>query len=284
MSDPDASAASTTSTPRASPLIRRLRRGKFVARGGVPGGNSDTSPPRAAIRCARSRLRAGIDAIEARADDRERRRRAVQGACVRRRVDAERQSRHDREARVGQRAREVARVVDALRRGVAAADDRQRGPVQELAPADVVQHRRRMAELEQRPRIVGVVPGDQVVAGLRQPRVRARERVGGDRGGQPRGDRVGHHRGPLRAGRREDRLRAAERAQQRDERGRRQRAQRQRGPGFAVRGNGIHGATMDRPRRRGPSDRQTRRCPGRQALRGARACARSRRDAPGPSC
>ena len=41
------------------PAISRLRRGKFSLRGGVPGGNSDTSAPRAAIACASSRLRAG---------------------------------------------------------------------------------------------------------------------------------------------------------------------------------------------------------------------------------
>ena len=46
------SAASTTSTPRASPLIRRLRRGKWCCRAGVPGGTRRGSgrPSRARAR------------------------------------------------------------------------------------------------------------------------------------------------------------------------------------------------------------------------------------------
>ena len=59
MSEPDESVASTTSTPRDSPLIRRLRRGKWSRSGGVPGANSEMIAPRVAISCARSRLRAG---------------------------------------------------------------------------------------------------------------------------------------------------------------------------------------------------------------------------------
>lgn len=56
---PDESVASTTSTPRASPLTSRLRRGKFCFSGGVPTANSEMTRPFAARSCARARLRAG---------------------------------------------------------------------------------------------------------------------------------------------------------------------------------------------------------------------------------
>ena len=59
MSDPEESVASTTSTPRESPLTSRLRRGKFCFSGGVPIANSESTRPRDASSCARSRLRAG---------------------------------------------------------------------------------------------------------------------------------------------------------------------------------------------------------------------------------
>ena len=45
MSEPLSSAASTTTVPRARPLINRLRRGKWKASGGAPHGNSLTSAP-----------------------------------------------------------------------------------------------------------------------------------------------------------------------------------------------------------------------------------------------
>ena len=41
ISEPLDNAASTTRQPRVMPLIRRLRRGKFAASGGVPRGNSE---------------------------------------------------------------------------------------------------------------------------------------------------------------------------------------------------------------------------------------------------
>ncbi len=45
ISEPEGSAASTTSVPRASPAMMRLRCGKFGASGGVPSGNSLSSRP-----------------------------------------------------------------------------------------------------------------------------------------------------------------------------------------------------------------------------------------------
>src|SRR3989304_2864883 len=52
MSAPLRAEASTTTTAPESPLMTRLRRGKWSARGGVPGGNSLTSAPRAATASA----------------------------------------------------------------------------------------------------------------------------------------------------------------------------------------------------------------------------------------
>src|SRR5882762_10504415 len=59
MSEPESRVASTTRQPRARPEMRRLRRGKFPALGGVPSGNSDTSAPRDKISSASGSLRRG---------------------------------------------------------------------------------------------------------------------------------------------------------------------------------------------------------------------------------
>ena len=45
MSEPDCTAASTTSVPRASPAMMRLRIGKFSGSAGVPIANSLTTQP-----------------------------------------------------------------------------------------------------------------------------------------------------------------------------------------------------------------------------------------------
>ena len=102
-------------------------------------------------------------------------------AFVRGGVDAERESRHDRQAGGRERLRELARVRLALRRRVAAADDRERRPVQQRATPDEEQHRRRVADVEQRARIVGVVPRDDVMRRIVEPARRCVERVLRDR-------------------------------------------------------------------------------------------------------
>ena len=89
----------------------------------------------------------------------------VERAAMRGRVDAERQAAHDRESGCRQRARESSRVGDALRRRVAAADDGERGPREELPPAHAIEDGRGVADLEQAPRIVGVVERDEVMSG-----------------------------------------------------------------------------------------------------------------------
>ena len=88
MSEPERAAASTTSTPRASPDISRLRRGKLCGAGGVPVGNSLTRAPVAAISSA-SRVVAGrIHAVEAGAADRDRDAAGRERAAVRGGVDS----------------------------------------------------------------------------------------------------------------------------------------------------------------------------------------------------
>jgi len=56
---PERSAASITSTPRASPAMIRLRRGKLCSSGGVPRGNSDSTNASRRRRSVSSRLLAG---------------------------------------------------------------------------------------------------------------------------------------------------------------------------------------------------------------------------------
>ena len=55
MSDPDCSAASTTSVPRARPAMMRFLTGKFASSAGVPIANSLTTTPPAAILRASAR-------------------------------------------------------------------------------------------------------------------------------------------------------------------------------------------------------------------------------------
>ncbi len=59
ISEPEASAASTTSVPCDRPEMMRLRLGKLAASGGVPSGYSLTSRPWRAMRCASSLLARG---------------------------------------------------------------------------------------------------------------------------------------------------------------------------------------------------------------------------------
>ena len=155
MSEPLDSAASTTRQPRASPLMRRLRRGKFAATGGVPSAKlrNDAAVARELVRELAIARR--INDVEPGADDGDAARRAGEPAAVRRRVDAEREPAHDREPRVRQRARESFGVRDALLGRVAAADDRERRRVEELDAAFRVQERRRIGGVQQRLGIVG---------------------------------------------------------------------------------------------------------------------------------
>ena len=59
ISEPLSSAASVTTTPKASPLIMRLRRGKLWLKGCEPSGSSDNTAPCRSISRRRARCSAG---------------------------------------------------------------------------------------------------------------------------------------------------------------------------------------------------------------------------------
>ncbi len=146
MSEPEDRVASITSTPRASPLTTRLRRGKFCGNGGVPGANSETMQT-AAREVVRERpVLRRIDTIGSGADDGDAAARSLERAAMRGGVDAEREPAHDREPGIRQRVRERARVGRALRRCVAAADDGECGLAQELAPPHAIEDGRRIGD------------------------------------------------------------------------------------------------------------------------------------------
>ena len=190
ISEPLASAASTTSTPRASPLIRRLRRGKLAASGGVPSGNSDTSAPRAAIGLIQSRVPLRIDDVDAAAEHRDRRSGAAQRAAVRGGVDAERKAARDRQAGVAERAREALGVGRSLRGGVAAADDCEPAAREQRGIAEHVEQRGRIGDLEQLLRVRGIGQGDDRAVGRLDPTERGVDRGGAVVGQDPLGERV----------------------------------------------------------------------------------------------
>ena len=96
------------------PLIRRLRRGKFAASGGVPSANSRDSVPLAASSCASDLLRAGYTNVEAGADQRHAAPGAGEPAAMGRGVYAQREPADDRDARRAQRARELGCILAAL--------------------------------------------------------------------------------------------------------------------------------------------------------------------------
>ena len=117
----------------------------------------------------------------------------VERAFVRGGVDAEREPRHDRQARVDASARANSRAFALpLRRRVAAADDRERGLVQELATPDEEQHRRRVADIEQGARIVARRPRRLRDARVVEPARRCAERFLRDRCERGFGDRRRH--------------------------------------------------------------------------------------------
>ncbi len=187
-----------------------------------------------------------VDPVEARADARDRRSLALERALVGGGVDADREPRHDREPGGRQRACEGAGILDALGRRVAAADDRERGPVEEVAPPHAEERGRGIGGVEEGLREVRVVPGDEVVRGIGEPPARAFEQPALDRSEDARGG-VGRRRGgDLRAGGREHALGAAERTKQRRERGRGDAREREPRPSVGA-GVERHGAGVARP-------------------------------------
>ncbi len=271
MSDPDESVASTTSTPRARPLTRRLRRGKFCLSGGVPRANSEITSPRAARSCASARLRAGytrsgpvpttamlLPALR-------------ESAAMRGGVDAERQAADDGEAGGRQRRGERLGVGAALRGRVAAADDREgrapravRGGRGNRTPEADRRFRAARADSRHRP----TRRGRSRLPKPRECRVRARSSSGAriEARGGARGTRGG---GVAPAVAASTRLGAAEGAQEVDERARRDAGKLEPRPGLGARID-LHADARGREPR--------------YAAAVARDCGRSRRRRPGRSC
>jgi hypothetical protein len=115
-----------------------------------------------------------VDAIETCADDRDAAAGAAQPAAMRRGVDADREPADDGEPGGRQCGAERFGVGASLRRRIAAADD-PNAVGEQLAPAEAVEDGGRVADFEQRPRIVGVVECDQRGIRLREPGERALE-------------------------------------------------------------------------------------------------------------
>src|SRR5258708_2295271 len=76
----------------------------------------------------------------------------AQAPSMRGGIDPQSKPADDGESRAGERGRKRLRIVHSLRRRVSAADDRNRWPVEKLAPATVVEGRRRVAYRQQRAR------------------------------------------------------------------------------------------------------------------------------------
>src|SRR5437867_6578298 len=155
----------------------------------------------------------GIDNVDARAERSNGGGGARQTAAMRRGVDADREPRHDAQSGVAQRLGEALGVMLALRRGVAAADDGERGMLQKLSAAERIKDGRRVRRLQQCTGIVFVGKRDDVVSWGSRPVQRARYCIAHGRGVERLDDRRCGVRGQLGAPSFEDRLWQAELAQ-----------------------------------------------------------------------
>ena len=91
---------------------------------------------------------------------------------MRRGVDAEGETRDDRQARLTKRPGKAFRVALALGRRVAATHYRQRGSTQQVESAVGVEQGGGISDLQQKPRIGLIGEGNDCVAWLRCPRAR----------------------------------------------------------------------------------------------------------------
>ena len=96
-----------TTTARDSPLMMRLRRGKNIGSGGVPGTSSLTTAPSVSIVARQRRVLRRVDDVHARPEHRDGDAGAGQRAAMRRRIDAARQAADDDEAARGEIAGEL---------------------------------------------------------------------------------------------------------------------------------------------------------------------------------
>ena len=151
--DPERRDASTTTTPEERPAMIRLRIGKFCGRGSVPGGYSETSRCCAAIRSFEPRVLARIVDVEPAADDRDRPARSLERRLVRGGVDAASEPGHDRDPRERELPRQAPRDVAPVARGLARPDDGHGGKAQPLHPPEGEEEKRRIRDLQEKPRI-----------------------------------------------------------------------------------------------------------------------------------
>ena len=189
-SEPLFSRASTTSTAPASPLISRLRSGKWYGCASASGGRSESqAPPAARMRSASPRCPLGVTWSRPEASTATVGPPPVERALVRRRVDPVREPRDDRRARARELGGERARGRGAARRRPARADDRERRAAGS-APRTQTQERR-VRDLAQRGRELGVARGERAdpggarrreaaLAGARAPGHPARHSLAGD--------------------------------------------------------------------------------------------------------
>ena len=165
---PDRRAASTISTPSASPEMMRLRRGKSWARGTKPGGFSVTRQPRSPICALQAGVLRWINIVDAARQHGHGSRR--QGRIVGCRVDPAGEAGGDHEPGRAEMRGEQARELLACRRAVACADDGDHRPGQVTGIALHVEQRRGCIDGRQRRRIAGLDreqrPGADLAGGL----------------------------------------------------------------------------------------------------------------------
>ena len=128
MSDPERCAASTTTTPSATPEISRLRRGKSRARGPCPRGISEIAAPAPSNACEQIHMFGRIDAVVAAGQHRYGA--AVEAQAVRRLIDAARQARGNDKTGLAKIMRQLAGNFQARARSIAGTDDRDHRPHQ----------------------------------------------------------------------------------------------------------------------------------------------------------
>ena len=155
-----------TSVPTESPLMIRLRRGKFCLSGGVPDGKvGDERPVAGEDLAGQPRVFAWVDHIEAAAEHGNRSTLAPQGAPVGGRIDAERQAARDAETHANQLFGELMRGIAAERGRIAAADDRELRHGQRSRIAFHEQYERSVRDLAEQAGIVIGAPCNQFAAG-----------------------------------------------------------------------------------------------------------------------
>ena len=163
MSEPERTAASTTSTPKATAgddavAAREMARLRH-------GADRHLRDQHAALgdRLVQLAVLLGVDAVDAAAEDGDRAGR--HGALMGRGVDAARQAGDDDEAALPELQRHVAGEAPAIGRGVARADDGDGRPLQHLSIAADREQGRGVVDRREGGWIVGLAPGDEARAG-----------------------------------------------------------------------------------------------------------------------